>query len=54
MFLLLTLDMFHMFFSVSIVEFEQVNVDIDVTNTVLVSLLLILNMFHMFFYCFYC
>ena len=33
-FLLLTLDMVHMFFSVSIVEFEQVNVDIDVINIV--------------------
>ena len=31
-FLLLTLDMIHMFFSVSFVEFEQVNVDIDVIN----------------------
>ena len=47
--LLLTLDMFHMFSNVYIVEFEQVNVDADVVNIVVVFLLLTLNMFHMFF-----
>ena len=36
-------------YGVTIVEFEQVNVNVDVINIVLVFLLLTLNMFHMFF-----
>ena len=36
-------------YGVTIVEFEQVNVNVDVINIVLVFSLLTLNMFHMFF-----
>ena len=39
----------HDFFSVSIVEFEQVNVDVDVINIVLIFFILTLSMFNMFF-----
>ena len=38
----------HDFFSVSIVEFEQVNVDV-VINIVLIFFILTLSMFNMFF-----
>ena len=39
----------HDFFIVSIVEFEQVNVDVDVINIVLIFFILTLSMFNMFF-----
>ena len=39
----------HVFLELFIVEFEQVNVDVDIINIVLVFLLLTLNMFHIFF-----